>query len=171
VPILALSRKNLHVIDDDVLVRRAVVADAPAVTELVADAYGKYLARMPFRPRPMDADYAAVLDATDSWVVELDGRIDAVLVCVLEPDHLLIENVAVHPDAQGRGLGGRLLDLAEQHAAANGLAEVRLYTNEVMVENLRLYARRGYVETGRESHDGFGRVFLTKRLIIPPSPG
>jgi len=40
-----------------------------------------------------------------------------------------------------------------------------------MVENLRLYARRGYVETGRESHDGFGRVFLTKRLIIPPSPG
>ena len=169
--ILAPRRENLHVIDDDGLVRRAVVADAPAVTELVAAAYAKYLARMPFRPRPMDADYAAVLGATDSWVVELDGRISGVLVCMLEPDHLLVENVAVHPDAQGRGLGGRLLELAEQHAAVNGREEVRLYTNEVMVENLRLYARRGYVETGRESRDGFGRVFLAKRLISPPSPG
>jgi len=165
------ARENLDVIGDDVVLRRAVVADAAAVTELVAAAYAKYLARMPFRPRPMDADYAAVLAATDSWVAELDGRIRAVLVCALEPDHLLIENVAVHPDAQGRGLGGRLLELAEEHARANGRPEVRLYTNEVMVENLRLYAGRGYRETGRESAGGFGRVFLAKRLVSRPSPG
>ena len=157
--------------EDEVAVRRAVVADAPAVTALVAEAYAKYLSRMPFRPRPMDADYGAVLGATDSWVIELGGRIRAVLVCVLEPDHLLIENVAVHPDAQGRGLGGRLLDLAEDHARANGRAEVRLYTNEVMVENLRLYAGRGYRETGRESRDGFGRVFMAKSVVSRPSAG
>src|SRR3954447_26319916 len=107
-------------IGEDVVVRRAVVADAPAVTELVARAYDKYLARMPFRPPPMDADYGAVLGATDSWVAVSHERIVGALVCVLEPDHLLVENLAVDPDVQGSGLGARLLGLAEEHASAEG---------------------------------------------------
>jgi ribosomal protein S18 acetylase RimI-like enzyme len=111
-----------------------------------------------------------VLGATESWVAVLDERIVGALVCVLEPDHLLVENLAVDPEAQGRGLGGRLLGLAEEQAVAKGVAEVRLYTNEVMVENLRFYASRGYRETGRESRGGFGRVFLAKSLS-QPSPG
>jgi GNAT superfamily N-acetyltransferase len=37
---------------------------------------------------------------------------------------------------QGRGIGARLLDLAEDHARSLHLGEVRLYTNEAMTENL-----------------------------------
>src|SRR3954452_17139582 len=152
-------------IGEEVAVRRAAVADAPAIAELVEQAYSIYLARMPFRPRPMDADYDEVVHTTDTWVALAGDRIVGALVCVLEPDHLLVENLAVHPDAHGRGLGGRLLVMAEEYAVAQGRSEVRLYTNEVMVENLRFYARRGYRETGRESRDGFGRVFLAKSLL------
>ena len=49
---------------------------------------------------------------------------------------LLIENVAVDSAFQGQGLGRRLMAFAEQHARERELRELRLYTNEVMVENL-----------------------------------
>jgi ribosomal protein S18 acetylase RimI-like enzyme len=72
--------------------------------------------------------------------------------------------VAVLPAAQGRGIGGRLLGLAEQHARSLGLGEIRLYTNEAMTENLAYYRRHGYTETHRAEQDGFRRVFFRKLL-------
>jgi hypothetical protein len=41
---------------------------------------------------------------------------------------------------------------------------VTLYTNEAMVENLRLYRRLGFVETDRRVEDGYRRVFFRKSL-------
>jgi ribosomal protein S18 acetylase RimI-like enzyme len=90
-----------------------------------------------------------------------------VLVTRLAGDHLLVENLAVAPVAQGQGIGGRLLAVADEHARACGRAEVRLYTNQAMTENLEFYPRHGYRETGRAEQDGFGRVFFSK----PARPG
>ncbi len=49
-------------------------------------------------------------------------------------------------------------------ARSRGLPEVRLYTNEVMTGNLAYYPRQGYVETHRDTVNGFHRVFFTKVL-------
>jgi GNAT superfamily N-acetyltransferase len=65
---------------------------------------------------------------------------------------------------QGRGIGVRLLDLAEDHARSLHLGEVRLYTNEAMTENLSYYPRHGYAETHRAEQDGFRRVYFRKPL-------
>ena len=54
------------------------------------------------------------------------------------------------------------LALAEEHARGLGLAEVRLYTNEAMTENIAYYTRHGYGETHRQEQDGFRRVFFRK---------
>lgn len=145
-------------------IRPAFEADAEAVRSLVQESYAPYLTRMPRPPAPMSADYADVLRTSRSWVAELVGRIAGVVVTRIRPDHVLIENVAVLPAAQGHGVGTLLLDVAERHAADCGVTEVRLYTNEVMSENLGFYPSRGYVETGRGSQDGFRRVFFTKLL-------
>jgi ribosomal protein S18 acetylase RimI-like enzyme len=77
---------------------------------------------------------------------------------------MLLENVAVHPDAQGRGLGRDLLALADREAVRQRMTEIRLYTNEVMTENLAYYPRHGYVETGRAEQDGYRRVFFRKAV-------
>jgi GNAT superfamily N-acetyltransferase len=69
---------------------------------------------------------------------------------------------AVAPGWWGRGLGRQLLELAEDRAREAGLAELRLYTNALMTENRAYYARRGYRETGRQTVDGFDRVYLAK---------
>ena len=77
---------------------------------------------------------------------------------------LWIENVAVSPQYQRVGYGRRLMQFAEMRARAAGLRELRLYTNELMVENISRYTRLGYVEFDRRLDDGFRRVFMRKSL-------
>jgi ribosomal protein S18 acetylase RimI-like enzyme len=98
------------------------------------------------------------------WVAQREDELVGLLVLVDRPDHVLLENVAVIPSAQGSGVGARLLAHAEAHAAAAGCAEVRLYTNVAMTENLAYYPRHGYVETHRGVQDGFHRVYFSKSL-------
>ena len=70
----------------------------------------------------------------------------------------------VAPDLQGRGLGGRLLEAAEEHLP-DFVAQVRLFTGEHSPANLRLYARHGYEEVGREQTSaGYAVVHLVKHL-------
>jgi N-acetylglutamate synthase-like GNAT family acetyltransferase len=146
------------------ILREAKAGDREAVERLVEAAYGMYVERIGRRPAPMDADYAALIDAGRVTVAERDGRITGILVLVPEEDHLLVENVAVDPAAQGSGLGRRLMAHAEERARILGLTELRLYTNEKMVENLAWYPRLGYTETERRVDSGFARVFFVKTL-------
>ena len=97
-------------------------------------------------------------------LAHLDDRLLGVLVTESRPDHLLVENIAVSPEARGLGVGARLLERAEQEARDRGLAEIRLYTNAKMTENLAYYPRRGYRETGRRTEHGFDRVYFSRSL-------
>jgi ribosomal protein S18 acetylase RimI-like enzyme len=145
-------------------VRRAGEGDIGALSAVAAQAYRGYVPRIGREPAPMTADYAQAVRSGLTWVAEADGEIVGLLVLVVHPDHLLLENVAVLPSVQRRGVGARLLALAEDEARARGLDEIRLYTNEAMTENLAYYPRHGYAETHRAEQDGFRRVFFTKHL-------
>ena len=138
------------------------------LAEIARAAYVHYVPRIGRLPAPMTADYAAAVRAGHTWVAETDDRIVGLLVLVprwgAQADHLLLENVAVRPGAQGDGLGRQLLAHAEREAVRLGFGEIRLYTNTAMTENLAYYPRRGYVETHRAEADGFHRVFFTKSL-------
>ncbi len=75
-----------------------------------------------------------------------------------------VARLAVAPDRQGEGLGTRLLAEAERRAGP-GVRELRLFTGERSAANLRLYARLGYVETGRTpTAAGHALVHLAKSL-------
>ncbi|MHA3021889.1 GNAT family N-acetyltransferase [Mycobacterium sp. BMJ-28] len=153
---------------DNGLLRRATATDHAAVHRLIAQAFAKYVHRIGRRPAPMDADFSAALSDSRVWVIDRGGHLEAVLVTETHVDHLLIDTIAVDPAAQGRGAGARLLARAESDARALGLAEVRLYTNAAMTENLSYYPRRGYQETGRRTEDGYHRVYFRKQ--ISPAP-
>jgi GNAT superfamily N-acetyltransferase len=129
---------------------------------LVRAAYRKYLHRMDRTPAPMVRDLRPGIEAGHVWVA---GRPISGLVC-LSPvdDALLVENVAVHPNAQGAGLGRRLMDFAEEEARRGGFGRLRLYTNEVMTENLAVYEHLGYHEVDRRREEGYRRVFMEKLL-------
>ena len=148
-------------------IRRAESTDVVAVTALVARAYARYVSRIGRSPAPVDAEYEALVEAGDVWVADAGGRLGGVVVFRAAEGVLELENVAVDPPLQGRGLGRALIAFAEAHASELGLAAVELYTNEAMTENLELYARLGYVETERRVEDGFRRVFFRKPLDDP----
>jgi ribosomal protein S18 acetylase RimI-like enzyme len=145
-------------------IRRALDADVTAVRAVVDAAYSRYVPRIGRSPAPMTADYETRVAAGEVWVGDADGRVIGVLVIRPSGDALELENVAVDPAQQGRGHGRALVSFAEGHARELGLAAVELYTNEVMVENLQLYPRLGYVEVGRHVEDGYRRVYFRKTL-------
>jgi GNAT superfamily N-acetyltransferase len=142
--------------------RRATAADLPAITDLIDAAYARYLTRMDKPPAPMLRDYGPSVRAGTTWVA--GSPVTAVLTLDPRANHLLVENIAVHPAAQGQGLGRGLMSFAEQEAARQGLRRMALVTHEVMTENQAIYARLGYAETGRRTEDGYRRVFMAKDL-------
>ena len=131
------------------------------------DSYGKYVARIGKPPGPMLDDYAALIRSHCVWVAQGEAVGDSIvglIVLVAEPDHMLLENIAVDPAAQGSGVGRLLMQFADSEARRRGYTELRLYTHQTMTENIALYSRTGWTETGRAEQSGFARVFFRKRV-------
>ncbi|WP_055599228.1 GNAT family N-acetyltransferase [Streptomyces aureus] len=83
-------------------------------------------------------------------------------------DRIGLDNVAVHPDAQGTGLGRRLLGFVESRVRELGLPEVRLLTNVMMWENQKLYERYGHEVVERRMDGPYDRIHYRKLLNAPP---
>ena len=145
-------------------IRPAGATDVDAIQTIAEAAYEGYVPRVGGRPAPMDADYDDAVGRGNVWVATDAGFVVGLLVIIPHSDHLLLENIAVTPTAQGRGIGSQLLAFAEDSARGRGLDEIRLYTHETMIENLSYYARHGHAETHRTVEHGFHRVFLTKHV-------
>jgi ribosomal protein S18 acetylase RimI-like enzyme len=154
-----------------VAIRLANRDDVEAIRELVKRAYGRWVPLIGLRPAPMDADYAALVDEGDVFVL---AEPEVVGVLVLRPTDggaLMVENVAVEPNRQGAGLGPRLLEFAERQAAERDIRELRLYTHERMTDNIELYERLGWREYDRLAEHGFARVFMRKPVTALPAGG
>lgn len=61
-----------------------------------------------------------------------------------------VHNLALHPAAQGRGLGGALLDAGLRHLADVGCDEVLLWVDDANPRALELYRSRGFAELARD---------------------
>ncbi len=142
-------------------IRPADADDLAAIARIVTAAYSKYIARIGKPPGPMLDDYAAHIRAHTIWIT--DDR-TGVIVLLPEPDHLLLDNIAVDPSHHGKGIGRALMEFATAEARRRAFPELRLYTHETMTENIDLYRRTGWEETGRAMQDGYDRVFFRKSV-------
>ena len=129
--------------------RRARSGDAGALAACLEAAYADAAARIPGFPSMSDG-IAEDIASLDVRVAEISGRVVGGLVLAPGDGFLKLVNVAVHPDARGTGLGRALLHLADAAARDLGFREMRLNTHKDMPENVRLYARLGWREAGRE---------------------
>ena len=146
------------------LVRRATEADAADIAALTRAAYGKWIAVLGREPLPMRVDYHdAVRRHRFDLLYDCDS-LAALIETTPDGECLLIVNVAVHPAMQGRGFGRRLLSLAQEIAAEEGFPALRLYTNALMVENIRLYETLGYRHEREELRDVGTVVYMRKIL-------
>jgi len=141
-------------------VRPAEPADTERIKACVDAAYGPSVARIGRPPAPMLADYAALI--AEGKVHVTGSPIAGLIVFYPRGDHLHVENVAVSPEARGKGFGRALMRHAEAAAARLRLGTVELYTHQLMTENISYYNRLGYREIRRGVEDGYPRVWFQK---------
>lgn len=120
----------------DVDVRRFEEGDRAAVVELWSRAE---LIR-PWNDPDLDIDRKIAVDPEGFLVADVDGRIAGSVMAGYDGHRGWINYLAVDPDIQGRGLGGRLVREAEQLLGRRGCAKVNLQirsSNEAAVEFYR----------------------------------
>jgi len=145
-------------------IRKAIAADAKALTECMQTAYLVYTERLDGQTLPpLTVDYGEEIRFFPVWVAVADGIVVGGLVLMPEDDCMTIANIAVHPEFQGQGLGRGLMELAEAEAKRLGYSELRLATHLLLTENLSLYTHLGWSETGRDQD----RVYMKKNIRLP----
>jgi ribosomal protein S18 acetylase RimI-like enzyme len=137
------------------MIRAATLDDAAGLRACMESAYASYIERMNGASLPpMDADYSSEIAEYPSWVAELDGDIVAGLIMTFENKVATISNIAVSPQAQGLGLGRKLLDFAQNEAKSR----VPDHAPGNFTENVSLYEHLGWKITDRDQV----RVYMEK---------
>ncbi|KAJ54859.1 hypothetical protein ACMU_13930 [Actibacterium mucosum KCTC 23349] len=138
-------------------IRRAEPSDVPALRDIVNAAYAGYAAQGVALP-----DVAGGLGdnqaAGQLWLAG-DPPL-GVLAVATTPPHAHLMNVAVAPDAGGKGVGRALILHAVDTARAAGCSELRLTTHRLMPDNVALYEHLGWHVTGDEGD----KIFMTRLL-------
>ena len=75
-----------------------------------------------------------------------------------------LKRMWVDDSARGLGIGRRLLDELERHAAAHGARVVTLETNETLTEAISLYRSAGYREVDPFNDERYAHHWFEKRL-------
>lgn len=142
-------------------IRAASPEDSGGLQACMESAYAGYQERLGGKLLPpMDLDYSSEIRDFPVWVAECENRVVGGLIMMFEDNHALVANVAVHPDFQGIGLGGGLMEFAETKAKQQNYSELRLTTHVLLNENISLYLHLGWMETSRDDT----RVYMNKHI-------
>lgn len=144
--------------------RRAVAEDCAAIDALHEAAYARNRAILGVEPIPLQTRAQELIATMEVWLFDVEGRLAGSLVLQAEPEAMLIWSVATAPDAQGRGIGGGMLDFAEARARELGLECMKLYTGRKLVDNVAWYERRGYATDQIEIRGDRVIVHMSKPL-------
>lgn len=151
-------------------VRSATLADVAILRRLVNASFAEHRASGA-NLTGIDQDEQATADrmaGREVWLALVDRRPAATVSLELRSGDEVgeISQFAVAPRFKGRGLGSRLLELAEERLRTLGAAEVRLSTPDCIPHLVRFYRHRGYREIGTVRRPGknYDSVVLAKSL-------
>ena len=125
---------------NDFAVRRAAGPHAAAVAEVWLRSFSAALPGV--RRAHTDDEVRAwirevVVPGQETWVATVDGSVVAMMT--LDGDDL--DQLYIHPSWQGRGIGGRLVDMAKGRSPSG----LTLWTFQVNEPARRFYERHGFV--------------------------
>jgi GNAT superfamily N-acetyltransferase len=160
---------------DTYVLRSMVVGDVAAVASLIRAAFAAQSVvtdPLPSALRVTEADIMAHLQTGAGSVAEVGGELAGCALWLRQADALYLGRLAVAPRWRGRGIAKALLAAAEATAREAGLQRIRLSTRLVLLDNRRLFAACGFVETSCEAHPGYAEptfVNVEKSLSEPGS--
>jgi len=129
----------MHILPDNLQLRRATHADIPAMSHIRLSVTENVLSDP---TRVTTAMYEDFLERSGrGWVAESDGHI--VGFCYADNENASIWALFIQPGQEGRGLGKALLDLATDWLFGRGHERIRLTTGAGTRAD-RFYAARGW---------------------------
>jgi ribosomal protein S18 acetylase RimI-like enzyme len=155
-----------------VRIRRATAADAPAVAEVLRQAFVEFEAQ--YTPAGFAAttpDSRRVSERIDEgpvWVALWNERIAGTASAVRKAENsIYVRGVAVVPSARGRGIAESLMKEIERFASCSGCRRLFLTTTPFLNSAIRLYERFGFTRVPDGEDDLFGTPLLTmaKQLV------
>jgi len=132
----------------DIEYRLARPDESEAISELLLETFGLFEAEYTpgaFTYTTPDTDVVrGRFDEGPVWVA-MDGDTMIGTVSGLpEPERFYVRSMAVRPDAQGHGIGQKLLEPLEVFAREKGFERMYLYTTHVLPGAKRLYEKNGF---------------------------
>lgn len=106
-----------------------------------------YQSFLPVAFREVDLFYAAAPDGTPAGFIGIAGD--------------KVEMLFLHPSAQGKGLGKRLMDFAIRDRQAR-----RVDVNEQNTRAVGFYYKQGFELVGRDAEDGYGKPYPILHLRL-----
>jgi GNAT superfamily N-acetyltransferase len=148
-----------------IAIRAAQASEAAAIASTILEAFAEY--RASYTP----AAFAATTPAAETilrrlgegpvWVASRQDALVGTLSAVPQGPACYIRSMAILPAARGQGIGRRLLQRAEDFAAAHGHAYLLLSTTPFLTPAIRLYERAGFRRSDDGPHDLFGTALFT----------
>ena len=141
--------------------RRAVAEDHEIIIAIALKAYEKYVERMSKEPAPM----RPVIQKEDVvFVCEDNKQVIAFAILVKINDQIILDNIAVDPSHQNKGIGNNFIKFIEQYLIKQKFDKYQLYTNEKMFENIDWYQKIGFKIFKKVTEKGFNRIYFEKEL-------
>ncbi len=140
-------------------IRAAEPSDAVELASRIDAAYSAHASHIPDLPEVSEG-IADDIAQNVVFVATTENKVIGGIVLILQPDHLMLANIAVDPSAEGNGIARALIETAEQVAQSNSLSEIRLSTHVKMPENISLYEHLGWHQTGKSGN----KVHMSRKL-------
>ncbi len=137
-------------------VRWASIADRAAVVKVLQRAFADYDGRLQPPPGALgetEASVRAHLQKGRIALAFIEGAPVGAMFLERKGDALFLSRVSVVPEKRGSGITARMVALAEEGARREGVRALTLRVREVLAQNLALFQRLGFRETGRHGHE------------------
>lgn len=144
--------------------RRAGPDDADSLRKITHAAYAKWVPVIGREPLPMTFDFAVLVKKHQIELCLSETIVTGLIQMIPSQGFMLLDNLAVLPEWQAKGLGKALLEHGEALAQHDGFGQMRLYTNQAFTENIEFYKRRGYQITAYKPFKGGVMVNMAKPL-------
>jgi DNA-binding MarR family transcriptional regulator/GNAT superfamily N-acetyltransferase len=102
------------------------------------------------------------------WIAERRGQIVGSVFLVRKTKAVAkLRLLLVEPAARGLGIGAQLIDACIGFARAAGYRKLTLWTQSELDAARHLYMRAGFLRTGAQKHDSFGRQLVAETWERP----